>query len=106
VTIWNRAMEEVTGITKNQIIGSGAETISGKVQGFPSPLLAESVLSSGGESTTRRIRIPSPSGRDETYLWGKASALCDARGMLSGAIESLRDVTEHRLGHNSPKVLY
>ena len=97
VTIWNRAMEEVTGITKNQIIGSGAETISGKVQGFPSPLLAESVLSSGGESTTRRIRIPSPGGRDETYLWGKASALCDARGMLSGAIESLRDVTEQRM---------
>ncbi|NLZ30127.1 MAG: PAS domain S-box protein, partial [Methanomicrobiales archaeon] len=96
VTIWNRAMEEVTGITKSQIIGSEAGAISGKVQGFPSPLLAESVLSSGGEGTTREIHITSPDGRDETHLWGKASALYDARGMLSGAIESLRDVTEHK----------
>mgnify|MGYP000856967574 FL=1 len=94
VTIWNRAIEEVTGIRKSQIIGSGAGAVSGWVPGFRSPLLAESVLSRKGESIAREIHIPSPNGGEGTYLWGKASPLYDARGRLSGAIESLRDVTE------------
>lgn len=94
VTIWNRAIEEVTGIRKSQIIGLGAGAVSGRVPGFCSPLLAESVLSRKGESITRKIHIPSPNGGEGTCLWGKASALYDARGRLSGAIESLRDITD------------
>ena len=94
VTIWNRAIEEVTGIRKSQIIGLGGGAVSGWVPGFRSPLLAESVLSRKGESIAREIHIPSPNGGEGTYLWAKASALYDAGGRLSGAIESLRDVTE------------
>ena len=94
VTIWNRAIEKVTGIRKSQIIGLGAGAVSGRVPGFCSPLLAESVLSRKGESIAREIHIPSPNGGEGTCLWGKASPLYDARGRLSGAIESLRDVTE------------
>jgi len=110
VTIWNRAMEELTGITKSRIIGRGPGAILGKVSGVRSPLLAGRVLASGGESLARggeslarggeslarEIYIPPSDDREETYLWGKASALYDAQGRLSGAIESLRDVTEQK----------
>lgn len=96
VTIWNRAMEELTGIAKSRIIGRGPGAILGKVSGVISPLLAERVLASGGESAAHEICIPPSGDREETYLWGKASALYDAQGRLSGAIESLRDVTEQR----------
>ena len=37
VTIWNRAMEELTGITKSRIIGRGPGAILGKVSGVRSP---------------------------------------------------------------------
>ncbi|WP_292490541.1 PAS domain S-box protein [Methanoculleus sp. 10] len=96
VTIWNRAIEQVTGVPRSRIIGSGARVVSGRVPGFCSPLLAEVVLSRKGESIAREIHIPSPNGGEGTYLWGKASPLYDAQGRLSGAIESLRDITERR----------
>jgi len=96
VTIWNRAMEEITGITKSQIIGQGSSVIPEKIPGISSPLLAEKILSSGGGSVARDAYIPPSGDREGAHIWGKASALYDAHGRLSGAIESLRDVTEQK----------
>ncbi|MEN6512515.1 PAS domain S-box protein [Methanoculleus sp.] len=100
VVIWNRAIESVTGVPKSRIIGSGAGIISKLTSGLHYPLLAETLLSRGGrpdgDGTVREIHIPSPGGGEGTYLWGKASALYDARGRISGAIESLRDITAQK----------
>lgn len=97
VIIWNRAIELATGVRKSRIIGSGPEAICAAMPGFQSPLLAEFVLSrEDAGSIGREIRIPSPRTGEEVCLWGKASPLYDAQGRLSGAIESLRDITERK----------
>ncbi|SCL76019.1 Staphylococcus exoprotein expression protein R [Methanoculleus chikugoensis] len=97
VTIWNRAIEEVTGVTKSRIIGAGLEAVCKAVPGLRSPLVAETVLSRvGGESIAREVHITSPPTGEEVCLWAKASPLYDAQGRLSGAIESLRDITESK----------
>ncbi|KLK87486.1 histidine kinase [Methanoculleus sediminis] len=97
VIIWNRAIEELTGVKKNRIIGSGPEAVCKTMPGLQSPLVAETVLSRGGdESVAREVHITSPRTREEVCLWAKASPLYDAQGRLSGAIESLRDVTESK----------
>ncbi len=97
VTTWNRAMEGVTGVQRSRIIGSSARAISGLISGSPYPLLAEAILSREGRpkrgDPSREIFIPSPGGGEGIYLWEKASPLYDAQGSLSGAIESLRDIT-------------
>ncbi len=97
VTVWNRAIELATGVRKSRIIGSGPEGIREAIPGLCTPLLAKAVLSRGdAESIAQEIRIPSPRTGRETVLWGKAAPLYDAQGRLSGAIESLRDITERK----------
>jgi len=97
VIIWNQAIERVTGVRKSLIIGSGLEAICAAMPGIQSPLLAELVLSRGDAgSIGREIRLHSPRTGEELCLWGKASPLYDAQGRLSGAIESLRDITESK----------
>ncbi len=94
VIIWNRAIEEVTGIMKSRIIRSGLEAVCKAVPGLQSPLVAETVLSrGGGESIAREAHITSPRTGEDVCLWARASPLYDAQGRLSGAIESLRDIT-------------
>lgn len=93
VRIWNQAIEDITGIRADQIIGSSVEELSKMVPDVNSPLIAEEILSCGKECPAREIYIPSIEDGDGLYLWGKASALYDSQGRLSGAIESLRDIT-------------
>ena len=97
IIIWNQAIEEMTGLMKSRIVGAGLETVCKAVPGLQSPLVAETVLSrGGGESVTREVRITSPRTGEEICLWARASPLYDAQGRLSGAIESLRDITESK----------
>ena len=99
ITIWNRAIEEMTGIAKSRIMGLGPEAICKTMPGLKHPLVAETVLASGvgeGESVARNICITSPHTGEEIYLWAKASPLYDAQGRIFGAIESLRDITRSR----------
>ncbi|MDD3856414.1 MAG: PAS domain S-box protein, partial [Methanoculleus sp.] len=66
VIIWNRAIEEVTGIMKSRIIRSGLEAIYKAMPGLQSPLVAETVLSrGGGESIAREVHITSPRTGEE-----------------------------------------
>jgi PAS domain S-box-containing protein len=97
VIIWNRALEDVTGVTKSQIIGAGPEAICRAMPGLRSPLVAETVLSrGGGESIAREVHITSPRTGEGVCFAAKASPLYDAQGRLSGVIESLRDITESK----------
>ncbi len=97
VIIWNRAIESVTGVLKNRIIGSEARTISALTSGLLYPLFAETPLyDRQQDGIFREIHIPSPGGGEGTYHWGKAAALYDAQGKVSGAIKSFRDITESK----------
>lgn len=109
VIAWNRAMEEMTGLEKKQILGKGDYLYALPFYGEARPILIDFVIT--GETDNREgYDFVERHGRDfyaETYapklyankgayVWGKASPLYDKDGNLSGAIESIRDITQRK----------
>lgn len=106
VIAWNRAMEEMTGISKLDIVGQGDYAYSVPFYGERKPALLD-LLWIGREQLEKRYHNVSRNG-DVLYseafapmmnngqgmhLWLKASPLYDGSGNVVGAIESIRDVT-------------
>jgi two-component system cell cycle sensor histidine kinase/response regulator CckA len=107
VIAWNKAMEEVTGVEAKDMLGQGDYLTSVPFYGKRRPGLIHLVLEPGEEinqyTEVKReglalsgvAHIPSLRGR-EAYLFGKASPLLDSQGHIIGAIESIRDITDHQ----------
>lgn len=108
VIAWNRAMEVLTGVEAEDILGKGDHEYALPFYGIRRPMLIDLVLEPANESARKyytfqrvgetivaEIFLPSfkPGG---IYLWGKASPIYDTEGNLVGAIESIRDITEHK----------
>jgi PAS domain S-box-containing protein len=106
VIAWNRAMEQMTGIQKRDIIGKGDLVYSIPFYGWPRPMLIDLVLNRDsqwekGYLTLREengILILSESfhpsmGEGGRYIAGTASRLYNSQGDIVGAIESIRDIT-------------
>ncbi|HWQ18998.1 MAG TPA: response regulator [Methanotrichaceae archaeon] len=109
VTHWNRAMEEMTGLCREEIIGQGESAYSHPFFGQPAPMLIDLLQTHCVESCHRYAFIerideclcaegvaPALNGGKGAYLWAKASHLLDAEGNPAGAIEYLRDITERK----------
>lgn len=109
VQIWNHAMEELTGIKVRDIMGRGNFEYAIPFFGRRLPMLIDMSLDPGYCDTTS---IPLRKQENDTlfaeyfcpqlgvngaYLSCKSSPLRDRSGNLVGAIETIRDVTEHRL---------
>ncbi len=109
VTAWNRAMEELTSIPKDAILGKGDYAYGIWLYGKPRPVLIDLVLKgdpdeikrqypkSHTEGRTIRAEAETPRlDRPPIQFWLTATPLFDRRGQKVGAIESLRDVTHHK----------
>jgi PAS domain S-box-containing protein len=107
VTAWNRAMEELTGVPATEMVGRGDHEYALPFYGRRQPVLADLVFLSEEElaerydSIERRGRtlvvdVFVPEWRGGGYLWAKAGPLYDEQGNLTGAIETVRDITERR----------
>jgi diguanylate cyclase (GGDEF)-like protein/PAS domain S-box-containing protein len=102
VIAWNRAIEEMTGILKKDIVGKGNGEYSLPFYGLPKKMLIDSVLQGekdGGKieaTIITEIYAPCLYNGSGAYLWSAVSPLCDSRGELVGAIESFRDITERK----------
>ncbi len=105
VIIWNRAMEEMSGIREEDMLGKDnyeyALPFFSKRRPMlidlvmnPEHPLQESYLSLKKHDKTLVGEIYSP--ESGLYMFGTASPLYDANGRRVGAIESIRDVTERR----------
>ena len=111
VVAWNRAIEEMTGTGKGDILGKGDHSYAIPFYGEARPLLIDLVLSRNEEYEKKyeycadpkvRPSMPKPSfpcstGEKGAYLWITASPLYGGDGNLIGAIESIRDVTDHKM---------
>jgi len=109
VVVWNHAMELLSGLQAVDVIGKGKETYKSWIVGETGPLLIEDVLyKSRDEIRSRydRIRFDGDTIRTERevtrtdgtrfFLWVSATRLADSDGTITGAIESLRDVTHQK----------
>jgi len=108
VIAWNRAIEAMTGIKAADIIGKGDYEYALPFYGERRPILIDLVLKpqEGIEKRYTNLRrqngtlvggayMPTLKGGG-IFLIGSAAALYDSEGNISGAIESIRDVTENK----------
>jgi PAS domain S-box-containing protein len=109
VIAWNKAMEEMTGVKKEDMLGKGDYAYAVPFYGEPRPLTIDLVLEwdtemvrqydfvkQEGDALLTASYVPMICGGKGAYLSGKASPLFDAEGHVIGAIESIRDITEQR----------
>jgi PAS domain S-box-containing protein len=109
VIAWNRAVEEMTGVPKENVIGRDAYSYGEPFYGFKRPVLIDSIFSEDaeiegnynhvgrkGDAIFAEVFLPSLYGGKGAYIWATASPLFDDEGRIVGAIESIRDVTERK----------
>jgi len=108
VILWNRAMEEMTGVPAGQILGKGGYEYALPFYGERRPMLIDLIFSSpeeirekyshivrNGPMLTADTSIPRLQGKPR-ILWAKASPLYDPQGAVAGAIEVVRDITDRQ----------
>ncbi len=106
VIAWNRAMEDITGISKIDIIGRGEYAYSVPFYGDRKPVLLDLLwteqeqiekhyhsVTRNGDVLYAEAFAPLMNDGQGMHLWLKASPLYDGSGNVVGAIESIRDVT-------------
>ncbi|MDD1693475.1 MAG: PAS domain S-box protein [Methanoregula sp.] len=109
VIAWNNAMEGLTGVPAENMLGKGDHEYSIPFYGVRRPILVDLVLMSDAEIETKYDYILRNDSRitSETfiqgmyngrgaYLWGTAAPLFDAAGNRTGAIEVIRDITDRK----------
>lgn len=106
IIAWNRAVEEMTGVRAEDMIGRGDYEYAIPFHGKKQPMLIGLVLHPHeydeqlhslfiregntilGEAYNSLLGV---------FWWGKASPLYDPEGNVVGAIESVRDITNNKL---------
>ncbi|MHB8164611.1 MAG: hybrid sensor histidine kinase/response regulator [Methanoregula sp.] len=119
VIVWNRAMEEMTGVNKERILGTGDHSYALPFYGTRRPILLDLVLNDDEEIWKKypqiirkdhkfisEIYIPILYGGKGASLWFIASPLYDTHGNITGAIESIRDITDWKTAENERRGAY
>ncbi len=110
VIAWNRAMEEMTGMPKGEVMGRDHGHVARRFFGTQAGMLVDLVLGKPLEGdgrwfnlvredsarVTAECHAPSLSEGRGAYLVSAAAPLFDEGGVIAGAIECLRDVTEKK----------
>jgi PAS domain S-box-containing protein len=114
VIAWNRAMETLTGVKREEVLGKedfqnafsffkGEWPVLVDLLNLPPHELARKYPSVRRFSDSIYVEafIPEMNGGEGSYLWGKASALIDHEGHPIGAIESIRDISAWKRARES-----
>ncbi|MDD5141988.1 response regulator [Methanoregula sp.] len=109
VIAWNKAIETMTGVKAAEMLGRGRYEYAIPFYSDRRPMLIDLVLSPDNSFESKHYLDPCHTGitltaesvlehpkNGRTHIWGKASRLYDQDGNISGAIESIRDITEQR----------
>jgi PAS domain S-box-containing protein len=109
VIAWNRAIEKMTNLKEEEILGKGDYKYAVPFYGEPRPMLIDmanrpdpaiearydSIKRQEDGSLVGESYMPRLKG-GVAYLLGSASALYDLEGNYWGAIESIRDITDRK----------
>ena len=106
VVFWNRAMEKLTGVAAAAMLGRTDFTYGIPLYGTPQPILADfargvvtppdsryTLLSQENDAFIAEATLTLLPGSPRR-VWAKAVALRDEAGRITGAIESIRDITD------------
>jgi PAS domain S-box-containing protein len=106
VVAWNRAIEKLTGIKAQEILGKGNYQYAIPFYGTRRPILIDLALDwneeiaktyqyvkKEGDTLVSETRNP-PFKPESSLFWNSAKPLYDAQGEVVGAIEVIRDITE------------
>lgn len=113
VIAWNRAMEEISGVLSQDIVGKGNYEYAIPFYHKRRPILIDFVLNESPDidnyypSVLKNGKILSAEEgglllfKEKTvYVWFTAAPLYDSHGSVTGAIESIRDITERKKSEN------
>ena len=109
VIAWNKAIEEMTGVSAAEMMGKDDYAYAVPFYGDRCPILIDmvslsdeellqhhySVANKEGDTLVAETSFPHPRDMPKT-LFCKASLLYDKNGSIAGAIESIRDITESK----------
>lgn len=110
VTMWNKAMEDLTGIKAREMLGKGNYEYAIPFYGKRRPLLVNLALSNyenledyyqeyrriDNEVVFVRELFCPQLGVNGTYVSSKCSTLVDRKGCVIGAIQTVRDISEQK----------
>ena len=109
IIFWNREMEKMSGVPKEQIIGQGDYAYAVPFYGKRRPVLIDRVLASDSQPLDQFDFIHAENGRQVgeiyvprlyhgqgAYLLSSATKLYDIEGNTIGAIETIRDITKRK----------
>ncbi len=110
VVAWNKAVEDITGVLKEDIIGKGNYEHALPFYGDRRPILIDLAMleeedlpidvynyaERKGDMLYGEVYTPNAFGGKGAYLWGVACPLRDASGKIYGSIECMRNVTDRR----------
>lgn len=120
VIAWNRAIEQMTGTPASEMLGKGDYESAIPFYGKRCPILADVVLNKNVQTkvsypvqnSENRDKlyaenfIPSRRNGEGAYLWFTASPLYDTDGSVTGAIESIRDITDYKQAEGIYKTIF
>jgi len=108
ISAWNKALENLTGVEAGEMLGKGNNAYSVPFSGKKQTMLVDLIrnpaltertrykfLETGTGNLVAEIFYPNLNGK-AVHIWAKAAPLYDQSGNLSGAIETLRDITERK----------
>jgi len=109
VIAWNRAMEEMTGVRATEMLGKGDYEYAIPFYRERRRILVDLVISydeetaswypeitRDGDRLISQVLIQHLNNGKGAYLWVVASPLYNSAGKVSGAIESIRDITTQK----------
>lgn len=111
VIAWNKAIEEMSGVSKENMLGKCNHEYAIPFFAERRPILCDLVLEKAGiyekeylefkrvgQSVVAEAYNPIIQGGKGVFLWGIAAPLYNRKGEVEGVIECIRDVTERRKG--------
>ncbi len=109
VLAWNHAIEVMTGVPKEEMVGKSGYAYAVPFFGEPQPILIDLIFQEMSKFENKYVSIsrkgnqliaeafaPKLNHGKGAYLWGIVSPLYDSYGNIVGAIQSIRDVTERK----------
>jgi len=107
VIAWNRAIEKMTGVSKDQVLGRGEYIYALPFYAQRTPILIDALFNDAykdacqlieqkGNTIYAEVFAPSLNQGRGAHLSVTASLLNNPSGAVMGAIQSIRDITDHK----------